>query len=340
MKNSHKIKRIFVLLSFALIFIFLFSACSGSDKSSDSENGGNNFGAYYDRADSYESYDYSPEAEKSAQNTVYDLLASNSSSSANLPAARKIIRDANVTMEVEDVEESFDNILSNLSSIGGYEANRDMRTGNDNYITISTTLKIPAGELDEFLRNLNEEGKVISSNISSNDITDQYYDSKTRLTTLEKTLEKYYEFLDNAETVEEQLQVTEYINNITYEIEQIKGSLNRWDSLVEYSTISLSLYSPYEAPKPERVITWSSLSFGDMIWLISSGFIGVCNAIFSVLQWILIAIATMSPIIIPVAVILIIVIRHYNKQKKQRQIKQTNQEKQVNNNNDDKDKKF
>ncbi|MCL2776126.1 MAG: DUF4349 domain-containing protein, partial [Oscillospiraceae bacterium] len=231
---------------------------------------------------------------------------------------RKIIRDADITMEVQDVEKSYDNILAALAQYNGYEASRDMNSDSGGLPRISSTLKVPADKLDTFMGDIQKEGKLISSSISSSDITDQYYDSQTRLTNLEKTLDKYYEFLANAKTVDEQLQVTNYINDLTTQIEQLKGSLQRWDSQVSYSTVTLSLYRPYEAPKPERVIKWSSLSLGDMGWLISSGFVKVCNGIFSVIQWILISVVTVLPVLIPLAVVIFFLVRHNKKKKKQK----------------------
>ena len=348
MKNTKKFRNVFVLLVLALIFAvsFTFAGCSsGVGYGSKSSN---NSGAFY--ADemydgnsgalaNYDSVEYEyGAAEAPALNLSKDEIlavaaeSSGTSTSSNLPADRKIIRDANVTIEVEDVEKSFDKILAILARYGGYEANRDMRVNSYNSPTVNATFKIPAAKLDMFLIDLKDEGYVISSNISSADITDQYYDSKTRLTTLEKTLEKYYEFLDNAKDVDEQLKVTRYINDLTNEIEQLKGSLKRWDSLVDYSTVTLYLYKTYEALAEERIIEWSSLSFDDMKWLISSGFVGVCSVIVNVLQRILIFVVSGAPILIPLALVLFFVIRHSRKKKKQAQkVQQEQQVQQVQN---------
>ena len=260
-------------------------------------------------------------------------------SEANLPEGRKIIRDANITLEVGDAEKSYANILENLARFGGYEANREMQsyTYDDYYYgrssgryhsppTVSATLKIPAANLDAFIAGLKGEGEVISSNISSADITEQYFDAEIKLTTLEKTLENYYRFLEEARDIDEQLRITRYINDITREIEQLKGSLRRWDSLVDYSTVTLYLYRPYEAPIPEpepRVIEWNSLSAEDMGWFISRGFLSVVNAIFSVIQWVIIAVATASPAVVPIAVIVWLIIRKYRKNNKNKK-KQAN----------------
>jgi len=314
MKNHRKIFGICIIAVFCAVIL---AGCSSAFDSGSSNNA-NYVMPQMEESYVYDSADYDYAMEYEGERFDLFLLSANAASTgSNLPADRKIIRDANITLEVEDVEKSYENILITLSGLGGYEADRNMSSGSNNYVRINATLKIPAGNLDGFLDGLKNEGNVISSNISSADITDQYFDSQTRLTTLEKTLENYYRFLENAQDVDEQLKVTRYINDITQEIEKLKGSLKRWDSLVDYSTVTLNLYRPYEAPKPERVIQWDSLTIDDMGWYISSGFLGVCNFIFSLIQWFIIAIVTISPVLVPVIILIFLLIRYQKKKNKQ-----------------------
>jgi len=263
----------------------------------------------------------------------------------NLPAERKIIRNANLVIEVESAETAYDNILLNVAKFGGYEASRDMRIGSNNYMAVNATLKIPSNKLDMFLNEIKNEGIILSSTVSSSDVTDEYFDSMTRLETLEKTLAKYYEFLDNAKDVDEQLKVAQYINDITYQIEQIKGRLTRWDSLVEYSTITLYLYRPAD-PEPEttteepttepetepettteRQIEWSIVSPDDMQYNILQGIVDTCSAILRVIQAFITWFISVSPVLIPVLIVLFLLykyarkkIREYKNNKKKNDI--------------------
>ena len=320
MEKFGKLAYLFCLSALALVFALLAAGCSSRDNRSFQS---------YDRAEKedyfamYEmDYDYGMAAGGEAS---YEMLAtSKAMESANLPAARKIIRDADMTVESEGVEASYENILALLSGFGGYESGREMYSNSYGYPIISATLKVPADKLDTFLAEIKKEGEVKSSSITSSDITDQYYDAKIRLETLEKTLENYYVFLENAADVDEQLEVTRYINDVTYSIEQLKGSIKRWDSLVEYSTVALYLYPINETPEEPRVIEWNSLSLDDMGWFISSGFLGVCNAIFSVLQWIVISVVTLLPILLPLALVIFLLARRHKKKKMQKQAQNQN----------------
>jgi len=313
-------KKLFILLTAVIICAGLSAGCNSGEGAFDSSG---NMAA--PRMEAPEEYWLETEYEY-ADDGADVIMELTSGGTTALPAERKIIRDAEITMEVEDAEAAYESILAFLSGLGGYEASRSMNTSSANrYYSLANTatLKVPAANLDKFLAGLKDEGEVISSNISSADITDQYFDSQIKLTTLELTLENYFKFLEEAANVDEQLRITRFINDITREIESLKGSLRRWDSLVDYSTVVLYIYRPYEAPIPEREIKWDSLSLEDMGWFISSGFLGLVNFIFSALQWIIIALLVMSPVIVPVAALLFLLIRrHKKKQKKDLQKKQ------------------
>ncbi|MCL1794723.1 MAG: DUF4349 domain-containing protein [Oscillospiraceae bacterium] len=321
----------------AAAFVFLCAIFSASCSSAyDYNKSMPEYGAVADMAGgeanfANESFAYDSFESEAERAPAMEKLAETGSAGSNLPIERKIIRDADITMETEDVEGAYERILGLVSGLGGYEANRNMRSNSYGYPMVDATLKIPSGKLDEFLEKIKKEGEVKSSNISSSDISSKYFDAQIRLDTLEKTLANYYVFLENAESVEEQLEVTRYINEITYEIEKLKGSLRLWDSLVDYSTVTFYLYPINEAPEEPRVIEWDSLSLDDMGWFISSGFLGVCNAIFSVLQWIVVSIAAISPILIIIAVLIFFLVRRHkkNKQKKQQQWQQWQQAQQT-----------
>ena len=383
MKNIEKFKKSTILCLIILICaVLLFTGCSeavNSDEDFDGENmpEGENISA---QPTTYGYYNYAADRTVSATQALmsdydyssyynsYDSILAEAAPAAaapapapeavggggdyftyltNLPAERKIIRDANLVMEVESAEKSYDNILLNVVKFGGYEASRDMRMGSNNYMAVNATLKIPSHNLDMFLNEIKNEGTVLSSTVSSSDVTDAYYDSQTRLTTLEKTLAKYYEFLDGAKDVDEQLRVLRYINEMTDEIEQIKGRLKRWDSLVDYSTVMLYLYRPADEPEPtasepettaepetetERSVEWSTISGDDMRYNIMQGLADTCSVLLRGLQMSLTWIISVSPVLAPVILVLFFVYRYVRKKMR---VKKINKNTKVTKNNND-----
>ncbi|MCL2099883.1 MAG: DUF4349 domain-containing protein [Oscillospiraceae bacterium] len=304
-----------------IIFILCVYGCSSSAGYDNSVTWGafETSGNYMDDADSlYSSLDtLDSNGFESTRALRTSAAYGNTAPAQQTAAQRKIIRDANLNIEVADVEDSYNNMLESLEDYGGYEANKTLEVWGE-HMYISAELKVPAESLDAFLRAITREGEVRSQNIFSSDITDQYYDSATRLATLELTLAKYLEFLENAENVEEQLSVSGYISDLTYQIESLKGSLNRWDFLTAYSNVSVYIHKTPETIEELRVIEWSSLSFEDMGYLIKSGFVLVSSFIVNMFQRIFIALIAGSPVIIPAGIVTFILIRRSRKKRREK----------------------
>jgi ACT domain-containing protein len=159
---------------------------------------------------------------------------------------------------------------------------------------------------------------VINSLTESDDITDSYYDTQTRLKTMELSLENYYTYLDKASTIDESLQVQNQINQLTVEIESLKGKLSLWDSLLAESLVTIRLRQANDPVKIKKEINWAALTFADMGYLMKSGLMQVVNVLVGVVQWLAIVLVAAAPIWIVGLIILLLVRRRIrkNRQKK------------------------
>ncbi|MDD2534699.1 MAG: DUF4349 domain-containing protein [Eubacteriales bacterium] len=220
---------------------------------------------------------------------------------------RKIIKDASLGMEVVDVKASYDKLLAFALAHNGYETMRN-EYKDQNYLTLYATIRIDPTQLDAFMEYAATVGELINVSISTNDITESYYDTTTRLATMEKSLARYDSFMLKAETIEEVLQVQAQINQITTEIESMKGMLRLWDGLLDESTISLQISQVDDPVQIKKEITWSALSWADMIYLMKSGLTWLANGLVTTIQWIAIALAVTTPVWL-IALIVILVIR-------------------------------
>lgn len=248
------------------------------------------------------------------------------SASESQPAEQKMIQNLYLTLEVEEVEASYQTLLDKAISLGGYEFSRNFSKSGD-YQSLHAVIKVPADQLSAFSNDAGKIGNVVSNELTSEDISESYYDAQTRLTTMEKTLEKYYEFLAQAETLDEQLSITKQIDDLTYEIEALKGRLSKWDNQVDYATVTLNIYEYDDPSIRKEEIQWNSLSWDDMWYLIKSGFIGFTSFIISALQWLVIAIASTGIISIPAIIVVIILIIRHRKKKKARKAAWVQQQK-------------
>lgn len=289
-------KRFFGIL---LAFLFLFTACSSASYSQKDE------AITQDGSTGYGDLNESPQ---------YDETTGTKTSSADTTYVRKIIKDASMALKADDVDKTYADILKYAAQYGGYEFSHD-KTVDDTSTYITAVIKIKPEGLDCVMNYVGESVKVISSSVKSDDITSNYYDTQIRLQTVQKTLEKYYQFLSEAKNVTEMLQIQNEINTLTQTIESYEGQLKMWDTLVQESTLTLSIYQINDSIRIDDEVVWNSLSFSDMGSLIKVGFSGVINILLSVLEWMLIILISASPLLV-IAVIIILLIRHKSKNKK------------------------
>lgn len=107
--------------------------------------------------------------------------------------------------------------------------------------TYRTIIRVKSENLNDAIKEISEIGKVLSKNISGQDVTEEYLDYKIRLENAEKSREKYLELLSKAENVDAALKVEKELERLNETIDLLKGKINRIDHLSEYSTITINL---------------------------------------------------------------------------------------------------
>ena len=316
-------KHAWKMLTAATLILALMTSCGNASatKSADSYDG-----AYTDS--------YSINREKGAyEEEAFDLAEESiTENSASIDSKRmsgdktsaefedKIIRTANIVMDSSDAQKCYDTLADFAKQNGGREISVSKSTdtyGSYDYINIEAELKISPDKLDDFIALAEKTDKVTSSEISTNDVTQEYYDIKIRLETKKEALKSYYKLLKEAKTIEESLEVQRYIADLTAEIESMEGTLRYYDSKVDLSSIHLSIRQQVKLHVgAEDDFEWDSLSFSDFITLIKNGFLSVVNFLWSLLLWIVIIVIAISPLLLIVGVVIFIIRRHRKKHPK------------------------
>ncbi|MBK8505363.1 MAG: DUF4349 domain-containing protein [Saprospiraceae bacterium] len=103
-------------------------------------------------------------------------------------------------------------------------------------------IRVPSESFDPLLGDLEiGVGKLISKNVSSQDVTEEYVDLNIRLDNNLAYLSQYKEILKKAKSIEEILEVQEKVRRIEEEIESKKGRIQFLDDKVNYSTLNLEI---------------------------------------------------------------------------------------------------
>ena len=151
---------------------------------------------------------------------------------------RIIVRTVDMRLVVDDVAGSVDDIAALARNAGGWVVSSDRSAKHRG----ATSVRVPADKLDAFvlsLRNLAVE--VDSESSTSKDVTDEYVDNKSRLTSLQATEQALIGLLDRAETVEEALEVQRELSKLQAEIESRQGRIKFLEETAAFSLVNVGL---------------------------------------------------------------------------------------------------
>lgn len=190
------------------------------------------------------------EQKEEKQNPFTDssfVPSSNQNKETNAPASnpdwdKKIIKTATISAECSDYK-GFSNIIHAKTKQYGAYISQEQEDESDYKISNTITIKIPVAMFDEFVNSLEEKGTTIKEkNITSEDVTTEYVDTKSRLQAKITVRDKYLELLKEAKTMDDIIRVQDEINDIQEEIEAAAGRTNYLKHLSAYSTINITYY--------------------------------------------------------------------------------------------------
>lgn len=298
------------ILLFALSIIIALSLFGCGSKSENMSQGAapNTGKAAETRAGSGGGYSMDSSAEKPA--AAPQVQYSETTSKVVTDTNRKIIYNASVSLDVKDVNKTYDTIDAKAKEIGGYTASSNINKENS-----QITVRVPAVKLDEFLKFLDTlGGENKQSNINTDDVTDQYTDTESRIRNLKAEEAQLLEIMKKAATVDETLKVQSELYRVRGEIESLQGRVNMWDKLVEMSTVSINLSKIKEIGGKDVSITF--ISWNEIVKGMSNGLNATVNFIVRFFSGVLILLVSILPFLPFIAVGLWFLIRYLKRSKK------------------------
>ncbi|HWQ12771.1 MAG TPA: DUF4349 domain-containing protein, partial [Roseiflexaceae bacterium] len=160
-----------------------------------------------------------------------------------VPASQRlVIRNASLSLQVENVREAEASVRAKAAELGGYVVS-SQTNGEGDYMTAVVVFRVPAAQFDAALSGVQGLAKkVLSRNVSGEDVTEEYVDLESRLRTLEATRDRLLDLLAKAQTVEDALSVNSALTDVQGQVEQIKGRMQYLRQSAALSTISVELH--------------------------------------------------------------------------------------------------
>jgi len=158
---------------------------------------------------------------------------------------RMIIKSGTMSIETEKYDESANQITDYVKKAGGFVTNSSSSVNASGKKQGSLTIRINSDKYDQMVKDMNNFGKILNSQINGNDVTSEYIDLQARLTT-QGELEKRLLNLLNEKTARltDVVDVEQKLSNVREEIEKIQGRMKFLKNQTEFSTLTVSIYEP------------------------------------------------------------------------------------------------
>jgi len=159
---------------------------------------------------------------------------------------QKIIKDGNMTLKSRKISDSKKRIDQLLKKLNAYYENEDLQN-NEQSVAYNLKIRIPSANFEQLIANMeNGADEIEAKAIQARDVTEEYVDIETRLTTKRQYLQRYKQILAKAATVKDILAVEENIRVLEEEIDSQQGRLKYLADQVAFSTLNINLYQQKE----------------------------------------------------------------------------------------------
>ena len=163
---------------------------------------------------------------------------------------RKIIRDANLNLEVAAPADAQRKIAAIAEAAGGFvvtsEAKRHENADTSRQgVEVTLVMRVPALQFGFALDQIRSIGtRVVQEKITGQDVTEEFIDLEARIKTQKALEQQFLEIMKRANKVEDALEVQRQIAEVRTEIEKLEGRRRFLGNRASLSTISVTLHEP------------------------------------------------------------------------------------------------
>lgn len=224
------------------------AGCGGADKSSAAMSASVNEAAM-------DTADYGGYEESAPEESYDDAITDTSGIETPVSTSQKLIKTVDLAMETREFDTLLTNIQEKVTELGGYTENSNI-SGTSYYGRGNRyawlRLRIPVEKLDGFVTTVSDLGNVTSKNESVDDITLQYVDTESHKKALETEQERLLTLMEQAENVDDIIQIESRLSEIRYELQNYESTLRTYDNQVNYSTVTIDINEVERESSPEK----------------------------------------------------------------------------------------
>lgn len=233
-------------MALSICLSFVLTACGnggGSGLSSDSKNnagsGDYNYGSSNNDNSSSRPEDEEPE-NTGAENDLDE---------------RKLIRNARMTVESKHYDSFLEELQKTVTSYDGYMQSMNSQNSKSHYANrreATMVIRVPAANYQTFMSLVSELGNVLHTSEELEDVTLTYIDIESHINALRTEEESLLRLMEDAKNLSDLLTIQSKLTEVRYSIESYESQLLKYDDLISYSTITMTLYEVEEETVTEE----------------------------------------------------------------------------------------
>ncbi|NLI40336.1 MAG: DUF4349 domain-containing protein [Caldisericales bacterium] len=191
-------------------------------------------------------------------------------------------KDGNISLKAEKPQEAANSIISIATKFGG-DVLSMQSSGEETSQYFNMTIRVPSQKFDNAMQEVLKLGDKASVTTSSEDVTGEYIDLKSRLDSRTRKREALLTMLTKADKIGDLLSIHDRIADVEQEIENIKGQIQYLEGMASYSRITVDI-----SPKDGLISTDGPSDFVD-------GLGKIWEAFQKAVLWLLMIVAVLIP---------------------------------------------
>jgi hypothetical protein len=163
---------------------------------------------------------------------------------------RKIIRNADLALEVAAPLEAQQKVSSIAETLGGFVVTSEskLRPSSDGAkqdVEVTLVVRVPAQQFKSAVEQILGLGsRIIQNKATGEDVTEEFIDLEARVKTQKALEEQFLEIMKRAGKIDDALEVQRQIAEVRTEIEKLEGRKRFLENRASLSTITVALQPP------------------------------------------------------------------------------------------------
>jgi hypothetical protein len=159
---------------------------------------------------------------------------------------RKIIRNGNLIIEIDEPQDGLRQITSVAESLGGFVVTSEFKQNDSRAVgkpaqIVTVIVRVPSLQFNAALEGIRPLGRVIQEKSEGQDVTEEYIDLEARIKAKKALEAQFMEIMKRASRVTEALEVQSQIADVRGQIESLEGRRRFLENRAALSTINITL---------------------------------------------------------------------------------------------------